>query len=91
MVLQWTDQHLRDRWLLVECKLSESRNVGHAARQALTDLLAYRRAFDATLARTGDPYGLGVAWGEGIDPAADTEVVLCTPDTLPEVVSQIVG
>jgi hypothetical protein len=91
MVLQWTDQGHHARWLLVECKLSESMKVGRAARQALTDLLAYRRAFDAALRRAGSPYGLGVAWGEGLDPAADAEVVLCTPDTLAAAVRQIVA
>jgi len=90
VVLQWTDPDHHNRWLLVECKLSESMKVGHAARQALGDLLAYRRRFDAALTGTGDPYGLGVAWGEGLDPAIGTEVVLCTPDTLAEAVGQIV-
>jgi hypothetical protein len=33
---------------------------------------------------------LGVAWGEGLDPATDTEVVLSTPDMLAGAISQIV-
>ena len=42
--------------------------AGHAARQALTDLLAYRRAFDHVLAPGSQTYGLGVAWGEELSP-----------------------
>ncbi len=54
------------------------------------DLLAYRRAFDHVLAPGGRPYGLGVAWGEELTPAAGAEIALCTPDKLGEAISQIV-
>jgi hypothetical protein len=90
IVLQWTDQNSQDRWLLVECKLSQAMGVTHAARQALLDLLSYRRSFDAALTTAGRPYGLGVAWGAGLLPADDAEVALCTPDTLHTAVRQIV-
>jgi hypothetical protein len=30
----------------------------------------------------GSCYGLGVAWGASLTPAADGEIRLCTPDTL---------
>jgi hypothetical protein len=90
MVLRWTTQNTQERWLLVECKLSESRGAGHAARAALLDLLAYRRSFDATLTTSGQPYGLGVAWGQGLFAAENAEVALCTPDTLHTAVHQIV-
>jgi hypothetical protein len=90
MALRWTDQHSQSRWLLVECKLSQSRGVGHAARQALADLLSYRRAFDTALASAATPYGLGVAWGQGLNPDSEAEIALCTPDTLDEALRQIV-
>jgi hypothetical protein len=90
VVLHWTDQNSQDRWLLVECKLSQAMGVSHAARQALLDLLSYRRSFAAALATAGRPYGLGVAWGGGLHPAGDAEVALCTPDTLHAAVRQIV-
>jgi hypothetical protein len=90
MVLNWKDPEGHDRRLLIECKLSRSMGVGHAARQALADLLSYRRAFDTALANTSGPYGLGVAWGEDLHPTHNAEVVLCTPDTIGEAISQIV-
>ena len=90
LVLRWTDQDSQARWLLVECKLSESVGVGHAARRALLDLLSYRRSFGATLTTSGLPYGLGVAWGAGLIPAGNTEVALCTPDALNVAIRQIV-
>lgn len=89
MVLRWTDQERQDRWLLVECKL-RSTNVGDAARDALADLLCYRRTFDVALTNAGSPYGLGIAWGQGLSPASNAEVVLCTPDTLSEAIYQLV-
>jgi hypothetical protein len=90
MVLKWKDPNGHDRWLLIECKLSRSMGVGHAARQALADLLSYRRAFDTALAESTGPYGVGVAWGEDLHPTPSAEVVLCTPDTISEAISQIV-
>ena len=90
MVLRWTAPGGQQRWLLVECKLSQSMGVGHAARQALLDLLAYRRSYDAALTTSGLPCGLGVAWGSGLFPAENSEVALCTPDALHTAVSQIV-
>jgi hypothetical protein len=90
LALRWTDQHGQSRWLLVECKLSQSRGVRHAARQALADLLSYRRAFDTALASAATPYGLGVAWGQRLNPNSDAEIALCTPDTLDAALRQIV-
>jgi hypothetical protein len=90
VILRWTSQHGQDRWLLIECKLSQSMGVDHAARQALADLLAYRRSFQDTLTNSGEPYGLGIAWGHGLDPATGAEVALCTPDTLTEAIRQII-
>jgi hypothetical protein len=89
MVLRWTGRDGQDRWLLAECKL-RSMDVGRAAREALADLLAYRRAFDATLTTARSPYGMGIAWGAGLNPASNSEIVLCTPDTLSEAVRLIV-
>jgi hypothetical protein len=88
IVLRWTDPNGHIRWLVVECKLRRA-GVEDASRAALADLLSYRRAFGATLTSAGTPYGLGVAWGEGLQPV-EAEIALCTPDTLNEAVGQIV-
>jgi hypothetical protein len=89
ITLEWTAPDGQQRWLLIECKLSQH-GVRRAARQALADLLAYRADYDATLSATNAPHGLGVAWGDGLQPMSDSEVVLCTPDTLPQALQQIV-
>jgi hypothetical protein len=70
------------RWLLIEVKGVE-RSVGDSARAAASDLLAYRRAFDPVLRPQTRPYGIGVAWGSHLNPDPTSEIVLCTPDTLP--------
>jgi hypothetical protein len=49
LVLRWIDTDGKTRRLLIECKLSVRSGVSYAARQALTDLLAYRQAFEAAL------------------------------------------
>jgi hypothetical protein len=69
------------RWLLVEVK-GVDRPVEDSAREALLDLLGYRRAFNAALNQQGQPYGLGIAWGYGLEPSTSTEITLCTPDTV---------
>ncbi len=69
------------RWVLVEVKGLE-RAVQQSARAALSDLLAYRRAFASTLTRQSGPYGIGIAWGEDLRPTSTDEIVLCTPDTI---------
>ena len=80
------------RWLLIECKLitSQPRAVSSAARQALADLLLYRSDFDAALSHTRGTYGLGVAWGEGLQPNPASDIMLCTPDTLDDAIRQTV-
>jgi hypothetical protein len=70
------------RWLLIEVKGVE-RSVAESARAAASDLLAYRRAFDPVLSAQPGPYGIGVAWGSDLAPDESSEVILCTPDTLP--------
>ncbi len=70
------------RWLLIEVKGGPKRGVADSARAAARDLLAYRRAFGPVLAGQPGPYGLGYAWGAGLAPSAESEIVLCTPDTL---------
>jgi hypothetical protein len=77
------------RWLLVEVKGGEQRNVAHYARAAALDLLAYRRAFDDVLTEGAETYGLGIAWGEELEPSGDAEICLCTPDTLPEALDAV--
>jgi hypothetical protein len=87
MVLRQTSGG-QERWLLVEAKLYE--HVQDGARAALQNLLAYRRAFDTGLATNSGVYGLGIAWGTDLHPAP-TEVMLCTPDTIPTAILQFVG
>lgn len=70
------------RWLLIEVKGIE-RSVAASARAAASDLFAYRRAFDPMLRSQTAPYGIGVAWGSELTPDESSEVILCTPDTLP--------
>src|SRR5439155_26675458 len=69
------------RWVLGEVKGGQG-PVSELARRALQDLLRYRRAFDANLGGATHAYGIGIAWGEGLQIADSTEVYLCTPDTL---------
>ena len=69
------------RWLLIEVK-GVKREVADSARAAIQDLLAYRRAFDPVLGRSAGPYGLGIAWGASLAPSIDSEVCLCSPDTV---------
>jgi hypothetical protein len=79
-----------ERWLLVEVK-GVQRAVDRSARAATLDLLAYRRAFDASLSDNCTPYGLGVAWGAELTPSASPEIMLCSPDTLPQALELIFG
>lgn len=69
------------RWILIEVKGVEGPAAG-SARAAILDLLGYRRAFDAALAGQAGAYGIGVAWGEAIQPGPPAEVLVCSPDTL---------
>ncbi|WP_406631367.1 hypothetical protein [Amycolatopsis sp. WGS_07] len=89
--LRWTDRGGRTRWLLVECKLSQSKGVQTAARHALSELIGYREAFRTTLATSEPPYGLGVAWGAGLEPQLDSDVALCTPDMLDKAMAVTTG
>jgi hypothetical protein len=59
------------------------RSVARSARAAARDLLAYRRAFEATLAGQATAYGIGIAWGRHVVPALG-EIILCSPDTIGE-------
>lgn len=90
MVLRWQDRTGERRWLLVECKLSESLGAAHAARQALFDLLAYRRAFEPVLGSARVPYGLGLVWGEGLAASQASEVLLATTDGIPAAIKAVV-
>jgi hypothetical protein len=79
------------RWLLIEVKGGE-RGVAQSARAAAYDLLAYRTAFAPVLsAQIGHPYGLGIAWGANLEPSSVGEIVLCTPDTIRDALSQLLG
>lgn len=79
-----------DRWLLVEAKLGIKRSVTDSARAALSDLLAYRRAFHHALKENPLPYGLGIAWGQDLSPN-DAEVMLVSPDRLKEALTAVLG
>lgn len=83
-VLRWQSASGAQRTLMIECKLSTTDGVEKTARGALFDLLAYRQAFGQT---PGEPYGLGVAWGAGLAPRRDREIMLCTPDKIEEALS----
>jgi hypothetical protein len=76
------------RWLLVEVKGVE-RPVADSARVAARDLLGYRRAFDPVLREAQSPYGLGIAWGGGLAPSLESEICLCTPDTIGTALEQL--
>src|SRR5262249_22486382 len=60
------------RWLVVEVK-GIQREAKDSAREALQNLLAYRRAFDPVLAEQSGTYGLGIAWGEDLTPRPNSE------------------
>ena len=84
-----TTAHHETRWLLIEVKGGERRSVADSARAAVRDLFGYRRAFSDVLDRQPAPYGLGYAWGEGLKPSLDSDVTLCTPDTLAEALAAL--
>jgi hypothetical protein len=89
LVLRWPGSDGRRHWLLIECKLSDS-GVAPAARRALADLLMYRCNYHDALTAAPGSYGLGVAWGEDLHPAANPDVTLCTPDTLQAAIQSII-
>ena len=80
-----------DRWLLIEVKGGPSRRVSKFAREATLDLLGYRRAFKTVLDSQEERYGLGYVWGEALSPSVDSDVTLCTPDTLSEALELLLG
>lgn len=79
------------RWLLIEVKGGVRRSVVDSARAATLDLLGYRRAFAPVLDHQVELYGLGYAWGHGLTPAIDSDVTLCTPDTLSDALAALIG
>jgi hypothetical protein len=79
------------RWLIVEVKGGVKRSVTDSARAASLDLFAYRHAFSPVLDHQGGPYGLGYAWGDGLAPALNSDVTLCTPDTLPAALAALMS
>jgi hypothetical protein len=75
------------RWLLLEVK-GVKRPVADSARAAILDLLAYRRAFDATLKQQVGTYGMGIAWGAALKPAPAGEILVCSPDTIEDALAR---
>lgn len=90
LVAEVTASSGETRWILIEVKGVEGPVAG-SARAAIFDLLAYRRAFDAALAQQPGTYGIGVAWGEAVEPAALGEVLVCSPDTLKDALAHALG
>jgi hypothetical protein len=83
ITLLWDATSHDRRWLLIECKLNEKGIIARAARRALLDLLAYRHAFGDELSKqSGRPYGLGLVWGEGLEPDPECEIMLASKDRL---------
>lgn len=78
------------RWTLVEVKGGPKRQAGQSARDALLDLLAYRRDYEHALANNPVPYGLGIAWGRELDPVVTSDAVLCTPDRLVDALALLI-
>lgn len=77
-----------DRWTVVEAKTTTGgRPVSVLFRRALTDLLAYRAAFEDALAGQ-ERWGLGVVWGSDLRPA-DHDVLVCTPDRLHDALERL--
>ena len=85
-----TQKQDTERFLLIEVKGVE-RPVDESARAAIFDLLAYRRAFDGALAGQAGCYGLGIAWGECLDAAAESEIAVCSPDRIEKALGLILG
>lgn len=83
-------QRQSTRWVLWEVKGVE-RSVQDSARAATLDLLAYRRAYDPVLSKQHGPYGVGVAWGRNLNPAADPEIILCSPDRIEEALDHVLA
>src|SRR5262249_1362450 len=90
LVLQVPGSDSEERWFLIEVRFGSRRTVIQSARAALADLLSYRREFTSAL-DPSVPYGLGVAWGTGLEPATDDEVILVTPDQLGTGVRQLLS
>jgi hypothetical protein len=70
----------KEKWLIIEAKMGERRSAESSARAALIDLLAYREAFQSTLSPAQSPYGLGIVWGQDLEPATGSDIMLCTPE-----------
>jgi hypothetical protein len=81
LVAEMTAPSGETRWLLIEVKGVEGPAAG-SARAAILDLLAYRQAFDPVLAEQAGIYGVGVAWGQAVQPGPPAEILVCSPDTL---------
>jgi len=78
------DEGQQHRWCLVEVKGGKV-GVEKLARRAAFDLHAYRRIFAGALEKQSGarPYGLGVVWGEGLQPRSG-DAALCSVEQIGE-------
>jgi hypothetical protein len=81
----------RSRWVLVEIKGGPERTAAQSARAATFDLLAYRRSLDRGMRASPRPYGLGIAWGADLSPTPESQILLCTPDSIGAALDIITG
>ena len=76
---------------MIEVKGGKVRTVSESAREATLDLLGYRRSFKSVLDKQEEHYGLGYVWGEGLSPSLESDIALCTPDTLSDALALLLG
>lgn len=89
-VFRVSEEGKNPTWILGEVKGVES-PVQDLARSAIRDLLAYRRAFDPVLQEQEGIYGLAIVWGAEVQPSVDSEIAVCTPDTLRTALEKVLG
>jgi hypothetical protein len=88
LVLRFTSPQ-GSSWLLVEVKGGSERGVAGSIRDALSDLLAYGRDYAQAVKEQPPSYGLGVAWGDGLEADLTGPLALCTQEQLPETFSAL--
>jgi hypothetical protein len=59
MVIEVAGSDIATRWIMIDV-MGVERGVRDSAREAMQNLLAYRQAFDLTLAGQDGVYGIGI-------------------------------